>query len=215
MSALADWIASSGALQWLVAYTYIVVFLGTLVDASGVPFPGRLLLAAAGALAATGRRSVVAIIVVAAVAAMVMDHIWYVAGARGSTGVLRLYRRLAGHADDDEAAEYAGRYGAATIVLGRFFTSLRALAWPLAATRGVRYPKFFVLDLFAAILWASVWVLLGWIVAERWRSAAATVGPWLGVAGIIVLAVVLTPVLTRVVRRHRRRRGGRDTLSSD
>jgi|SRR5688572_17894284 len=206
MSEIADWVGSSGVFDWLVAYTYVVVFVGTLVDASGLPFPGRLLLAAAGAVAASGRRSVVAVILIAAIAAMVMDHVWYVAGARGSTGILRIYRGLGGYGEDDAAAtEYAGGYGAATIVLGRFFTSVRALAWPLAATRGVSYPKFLVLDLFAAALWASLWVLLGWIVAERWRSAVATVGPWLGVAAMVVLAVVLMPPVTRILRRRRRR----------
>lgn len=71
--------------DWLTAYTYPIVFFGTPVDASGLPFPGRLLLVAAGARAGTGRRNLAAIIVLGVVAAMVMDHLWYVAGARGTT----------------------------------------------------------------------------------------------------------------------------------
>ena len=54
-------------LDWLAASAYPVVFIGTLIDASGVPFPGRLLLVAAGALAAAGRHSVLLIIALAAV----------------------------------------------------------------------------------------------------------------------------------------------------
>src|SRR5256885_4084672 len=35
---------------WLLQHTYLVVFVGALIDATGIPFPGRLILVAAGAL---------------------------------------------------------------------------------------------------------------------------------------------------------------------
>jgi membrane protein DedA with SNARE-associated domain len=203
----ADLVAVNDILDWLTAFTYPVVFVGTLIDASGVPFPGRVLLVAAGALAGTGRRSLVAIIVLGASAAILMDHAWYLAGARGSERILRLYRRLAGLSGggDDTAVEYFTRYGAATIVLGRFFTSVRALAWPVAAAHGIGYPKFFVFDLLAASLWASVWVLLGWALGERWKSTAEAAGGWLAVGGAVVLALAAAPLAMRLWRRRARR----------
>src|SRR2546421_12107123 len=39
---------------WLLQHTYLVVFVGALIDATGIPFPGRLILVAAGAFAARG-----------------------------------------------------------------------------------------------------------------------------------------------------------------
>jgi len=36
---------------WLLSHTYLVVFFGALIDATGIPFPGRLILVAAGAFA--------------------------------------------------------------------------------------------------------------------------------------------------------------------
>lgn len=190
---------------WLGAYTYWVVFVGTLIDASGVPFPGRLLLVAAGAFAGTGDRSVVAVIVLGMVAAMVMDHVWYLAGSWGSERVLGLYRRVSGSsvADSDAARDYFTRYGAATIVVGRFFTSVRALAWPVAAAHGIRYPTFLVLDVLAAGLWSSLWVLLGWIVGERWASAAETAGVWLAIGLALLLALAVAPLAMRLWRQHR------------
>jgi membrane protein DedA with SNARE-associated domain len=203
-------VLTQSILGWLAAHTYPIVFVGTLIDASGVPFPGRLLLVGAGALAATGRRSVVAIIVLGAMAAVVMDHVWYLAGSWGGDRLLRLCRRMTGWAvvDSETARDYFARYGAATIVLGRFFTSVRAIAWPLAATHGVRYPTFLVLDLAAAGLWASLWVLLGLMVGERWESAANRAGLWLILAGGVVFAVAVVPMATRLYRRRRARRGG-------
>jgi membrane protein DedA with SNARE-associated domain len=199
------------AVAWLGAYTYPVVFVGTLIDASGIPFPGRLLLVAAGAIAGTGRRSVVAVIVLGAIAASLMDHVWYLAGVWSSGRMLRLSRRLArwSGAGSDEARDYFTRYGAATILIGRFFTTARALAWPLAAAHGVGYAKFLALDLVAAAMWASLWVSLGWIVGERWASAAETAGVWLAIAGALVLVVAAAPLATRVWRRRARRRRAR------
>jgi membrane-associated protein len=193
---------------WLSAHTYPVVFVGTLIDALGVPFPGRLLLVAAGALAGTGGRSIVAIIVLGAMAAALMDHVWYLAGSWGGERLLRVCRRVTGRAvvDSEIARDYFTRYGAATIVLGRFFTSVRAIAWPAAAAHGIGYRKFLMLDLAAAGLWASLWVLLGWMVGERWESAAERTGLWLALTGGVLLAVMLWPVAARLYRGRRARR---------
>jgi membrane protein DedA with SNARE-associated domain len=148
------------------------------------------------------------IVALAAAAAMIMDTVWYTAGARGSERILRFYRRLTGSSGtrDDPVLDYFARYGAATIVIGRFFTSVRAVAWPGAASQGVGYVKFFVLDFVAATAWASLWVLLGWIVGERWQAAADTAGLWLAAASVVVLAVAVVPLMSRLRKRRRARR---------
>jgi membrane protein DedA with SNARE-associated domain len=204
-------LGAGAVLDWLGAHTYAVVFVGTLIDASGVPFPGRLLLVAAGALAGPADRSVLVVILLGMAAAVLMDHVWYLAGAWRSQRVLRLYRRLAGGtgAASEIAGDYFTRYGAATIVLGRFFTSVRALAWPLAAAHGVGYPKFLALDLAGAALWASLWVSLGWMVGEHWKWAAETAGVGLGIVGAAVFALGVAPLALRLWRRRGRRRAAR------
>ena len=203
-------VVTRGIVGWLGAHTYPIVFVGTLIDASGVPFPGRLLLVAAGALAGSGRGSIVVIIVLGTVAAVLMDHVWYLAGLWGGERLLRFCRRVTGWSvvDSESARDYFTRYGAATIVLGRFFTSVRAIAWPVAAAHGVRYPTFLALDLVAATLWASLWVVLGWMVGKRWEWAAKTAGFWLAIAGGVVFVVLALPVATWLFRRRRARRGG-------
>jgi undecaprenyl-diphosphatase len=192
-------------LRWMAVYTYPIVFVGTLVDASGLPFPGRLLLVAAGAAAAAGHASVVMVIALSAAAAMTMDHLWYLAARRGGGRLARLLQRLTPSrrrrrlfAGDDWA-----RLGAATIVLGRFFTSLRIVAWPLAATQGLGYARFLALDLLGAVTWAATWVLLGWVVGARWRPIAESAGGWLAVAGGALLVAASVAIAVRVLRRRR------------
>lgn len=194
-------------LDWLTAYTYPIVFASTLVDASGVPFPGRLLLVAAGALAGTGRRSVVTIIVLGVVAAMIMDHVWFFMAARGSRRMLRLVRRLSGGSRhrSEAVAGYVARYGAILIVVGRFSTAIRALAWPAVSAHGIGYAKFVMLDFAGATLWTSTWVLLGWMVGGQWRSEAQAANLWLGLGGLAVAAAAVSPLAVRLVRSRRRR----------
>ena len=195
-------------LAWLAENTYLVVFFGTLIDATGFPFPGRLLLVAAGALVTPGETSVVIIIALAAVAAMLVDQLWYLGLRRGSGPLFKLYCRMTGRergcqADD---GEYFARYGAASIVLGRFFTSVRVLAWPFAAAHGVGYWRFVLLDAVGAAAWAATWVLLGWFVGEHWRWAAETFGVWAGLTSVLVLLAFAAPLALRLLRRRARAR---------
>jgi membrane protein DedA with SNARE-associated domain len=190
--------------DWLVEHTYLVVFVGTLIDASGLPFPGRILLAAAGALAATGQANVVIIIALAALGAMFVDHLWYLTITRGSNWVIDLYCRLTRRQRNcrQEDADYFRRYGSITIILGRFFTVVRVVAWPMAAANGVSYARFVVLDFVGATIWASIWVLLGWIVGEHWESAAHSVGGWAALIGAVTLLTLAAPLGLRLRRRR-------------
>jgi membrane protein DedA with SNARE-associated domain len=198
--------------DWLVDHTYLVVFLGTVIDATGLPFPGRLLLAAAGALAAAGRANVVLVIALGALGAMLVDQVWYLTITRGSNWVIDTYCRLRGRPRDcgGDGAEYFRRYGGATIVLGRFFTVVRVFVWPVAASHGVGYARFVVLDVLGATLWSSIWVLLGWVVGEQWEAAARAVGGWTTAVGIAVALALAVPLALRLRRRAHEHAGPRN-----
>jgi membrane protein DedA with SNARE-associated domain len=79
---------------WLVEHTYAVVFVSSLVDATAFPFPGRIILAAAGAFAAAGDASLTLVIALGTAGVIITDHAWYFAGSLGSNRLLRLYCRL-------------------------------------------------------------------------------------------------------------------------
>ena len=87
-------ISIDALLAILVDHAYLLVFLGTLIDATGTPFPGRLILITAGGLAATGNVSAVALIALAVAGAVLGDHAWYLAGRLAGGRVTRLYCRF-------------------------------------------------------------------------------------------------------------------------
>jgi membrane protein DedA with SNARE-associated domain len=189
----------------LAAHTYIVVFVATLIDATGIPFPGRIVLAAAGAYAAHSEDvSVLLVIALGTAGAVICDHAWYFAGGLGGDRLLRLYCRLTFTSRDcvRRTTDWFERFGPFIILLGRFVAVVRMLSWPVARARGVRYATFLTLDLVAALVWTTLWVGLGWLLGEQWARAPAgmrMVG--LAVGGLALLAVAIVAVL------RRRRRG--------
>jgi membrane protein DedA with SNARE-associated domain len=120
--------------------------------------------------------------------------------------VLGVYQKLPGwrRGGNDDPADYFARYGAATILIGRFFTSVRVFAWPVAAARGVGYGQFVTLDVVAAALWASLWVGLGAAVGTGWVTVAERASVWTLVAWVLILIPFLGGVAMYVRQRARR-----------
>jgi membrane protein DedA with SNARE-associated domain len=183
---------------WLVQHTYAVVFLCTLVDATAIPFPGRIVLAAAGAFAAAGDSNVWLVIALGAAGIVITDHLWYFAGTvMSSDRLVRVYCRLTFSSPDcvQRTTDWFKRFGSLTIVVGRFVAAVRVLAWPLARQHGVGYLTFVALDVPAALMWTALWVGLGWLLGARWAEAPAEIR-WVSVglafaAGGVFLAVRL------------------------
>ncbi|HEY3099126.1 MAG TPA: hypothetical protein VGL14_09470 [Methylomirabilota bacterium] len=199
-------------LDALVSHAYLVVFVVALLDATGVPFPGRLLLAGAGAYAAAGHASVVAFVALATLGAMVSDQLWFWTATRGSVWLIDVYCRLTrrpARSVDDRLSGLV-RSTALAVILGRFFTVVRVGVWPLLVRRGLRWPRFVAFDAVGALVWSAIWVGLGWIVGDQWQDAAQTVSGWLMLAGAVVL-VSLAGLLA--VRAWRRRARGAHTVS--
>jgi membrane protein DedA with SNARE-associated domain len=193
----------------IVEHAYIVVFFGALIDATGLPFPGRLLLAGAGAYAAAGGGNVAVFIALAALGAMVTDQAWYATAARGSAWLIELYRRVRRRVEiaSDDAPPAFLRYGALNVILGRFFTVVRVVAWPMLVRGGLGWARFTALDAVGATLWAAIWVGLGWIVGDQWQQAAQSVSGWLFVAGAVLALAVVASLALRAWRRRARATG--------
>jgi membrane protein DedA with SNARE-associated domain len=189
---------------WLVQHTYAVVFLSTLIEATAIPFPGRIVLAAAGAFAAAGDANAALVIALGTAGVVITDHVWYFAGSLGGDRLLRLYCRLTFSSPDcvQRTTDWFKRFGALTIVVGRFVAAVRVLAWPLARENGVGYVTFLALDLLAALVWTAIWVGLGWLLGSRWAEAPAEIR-WIS-AGLAVAAVAIFLVARRWRRRRQR-----------
>jgi membrane protein DedA with SNARE-associated domain len=159
--------------SWLVGHTYALVFVAALVDATAIPFPGRVVLATAGALAVAGDVDILVLIALGAAGVSLVDHAWYFVGSLGGDRLLRLYCRLTWRSSDcvERTTDWFERYGPLVIPVGRFVAAVRLVTWPLLRDHGVRYATFVALEVPAALLWAGTWIGLGWMLGASWAQA--------------------------------------------
>jgi membrane protein DedA with SNARE-associated domain len=199
-------------LNWLQLHLFAVVLVSSFVDATGVPFPGRAVLIAAG-VAASAADDVVLLITTSALGALLGDHVLFYAGKRGGPRLLSLYCRLSlGSAQCvEETLVYFRRFGAPAVLLARFSTSIRLFAAILAGTGHIPYIRFVTLDLIGTVCYTGFWVTLGFLVGDLVLDHAGRYAPALL---LIVPTALLTILAVRLARRRRHGAASRDLFSA-
>jgi membrane protein DedA with SNARE-associated domain len=175
-------------LEFLLGHRLTVVFVAFLIEAAGLPFPSRILLLIAAALAIDSRQ-LVALVAVGALGALIGDHVPYLAGALTGPRILAFYCwiTLGSAACVEKTVGYFRRFGMAAVLLSRFSTSVRLFASALSGCGHLPYWKFVVLDLVGTVAYTSVWVTVGYLVGDR-------AGDLLGRRGAARLLVLIGPV---------------------
>jgi membrane-associated protein len=191
--------------SFLLQHSYAVVFVVTVIDATGTPFPGRLLLIAAGALAAAGHANVVAMIAAATAGAVIGDHVWYVLGRWRGQALIDFGCRITLRSRDcaSRANELVRRFGALAIVIGRFFTAVRIFVTAVVAGSGMSYAKYLLSETVGSLIWSSIFILLGYGTGGYLRRALAdhdSATLW-SIAAVVAVAVVGGVVAYRLFRR--------------
>ncbi|HUG37194.1 MAG TPA: VTT domain-containing protein [Candidatus Limnocylindrales bacterium] len=186
-------------LDWFADHRFAVVFVASLIDATGLPFPGRLLLVLAGALAAGDDLGL--LILLSAGGSVIGDHALYGAGAVGGSRVLDLYCRISLGSERcvETAIKSFKRFGAAAVLIGRFSFSVRLFAAVMAGAGRFGYGRFLGYDIAGSVIYATLWLGAGYIfgTALMDRLEAVRVLLFLGPAAIVAL------LLFRLARRWR------------
>ena len=192
-------------LQFLLRHLLTVVFVGFLIEAAGVPFPSRMLLLIAAALAVDARQ-LFGLVAVSTAGALIGDHIPYLAGALSGPRILVFYCRITlGSADCiAKSVGYFQRYGAAAVLLSRFSASVRLFAAALSGCGHITYWKFITYDFLGSLIYTTVWVTIGHLVGDQ---AAEILGRHQGTR-FLILAGPLALATLIVYRLWRRTRHG-------
>jgi membrane-associated protein len=185
---------------WLREHLYAVVFLGAVVDALGIPFPGRMMLITVGSVSGPppgGSGTASLVILLAVIGTVAGDHVWYLLGRFKGRRLFALYCRIVRlpAVRIATADRLIRRFGGLTLVLGRFAAALRIVVTPLAVSRGMSYRQFLLWDLTGAVLWVAGFVWLGR--AAGALGAGAQIGWTLAVLGGLAIASVAMSVMTR------------------
>ena len=185
---------------WLREHLHAVVFLGALVDAIGVPFPGRIMLITVGSFSGPAQEdgpNASLLIAIATAGTVSGDHVWYLLGRVGGRRLFEAYCRAVRLSTRRIAAadRLLRRFGGLALVLARLAATLRAVVTPLAVSRGMSYRRFLAFDLLGALLWTAGFVWLGQV-AGALGARGGVIGT-LVVVGTLGSACVLMSLMAR------------------
>jgi len=174
----------SASVEFLRTYGPLLVFTSVLLEQAGVPIPCTPWLIASGALARLGQGTVALPIALATVAASLGHSLWFVAGRRWGSRVLRLVCRVSLEPDScvQRTENAFTRYGARALVVAPFVPGLTTVAPPLAGMSAMRYRRFLALDGMGDLLWATTFVGLGWLAGEPFFRVVEVVMAYAGSA---------------------------------
>ncbi len=186
---------------WVV---YLAVFGFPFLEASvflGFVFPGETALVLGGVLASQGRLNVVAVVALAIVGAITGDAVGYAVGRRYGAG-LQSSRlgQVVGEKRWHASEAFLRRRGGPAVFLGRFTALLRALIPSAAGMAKLPYRTFALWNAVGGILWATGFVLVGYLAGASYKKVESYLG-----RGALVLTAVVVLLLVAVHFLRKRR----------
>lgn len=173
-------------------WAYLIVCLVVMLECQpllGLFMPGETLVVASGFLAREGVFDLGALIVVIAAAAVIGDTVGYELGRNLGRGWLQHYGHWFGVRERHLAKvdAYFLRHGGKSVFLSHFMHLLRALMPFMAGASGVPYLRFAFYNTLGCILWAAIFVVLGYFFGQSWEL----LHHWAGRAGALLGAFVI------------------------
>lgn len=178
-------------LQFLIAHGGLILFAVGFAEQNGLPLPGAPWLLAAGALSASGKFSLLAAIGWAAAGSVAADTIWFLLGHRGKERVLKVFPYLQSVQVRLSRATLARTvlHGMRMLTMSKFLPVGNSVVAMQAGALEVDRLRFLVTDAFASVIYASVFVSLGFTFHNQLEQVAAVLQE-LGTVSLILIVVV-------------------------
>lgn len=150
-------------------YGLLLVFFNVLVEQAGVPVPAVPTMIVAGALSANGKLPLAGVVLAALIACLLSDLLWYWAGRRFGSGVMRTICRISLSPDScvKQSELRFQRWRGRVLLIAKFVPGLSTVAPPLVGAMGLRAGTFVLLDGLGSLLWVGVAVGLGYAFAAQ------------------------------------------------
>jgi undecaprenyl-diphosphatase len=187
-------------------YGYLVVFIGVMLEGTGVPLPGETVLFAAGVLVHRGVLDFGDALFSGILGTVVGNQIGYWVGRFGGRPFVLRWGRYAfitperlGHAE-----AFFARHGGRAIFLSRFVVGLRVFGALVAGTSRMPWGRFALYNVLGGTVWAAAVVSLGYFL---WASISL-IEHWVGRVSLLLFATLAFALLLRwAYRRSIRGRG--------
>jgi membrane protein DedA with SNARE-associated domain len=185
-------------------YGYIAVLALVGVEGFGIPAPGQTILIVAGVYAASGQLGLAAVIACGILAAVVGDNIGYAIGHFGGRPLVLRYGRyvLLTEPRLQHVESFFDKHGSIVVPIARFIDGLRQFNGVVAALARMPWWRFCGYNIIGAVLWVTLWVLVGNFAGNRIASVYEAVDRYQRYV-LIGLAVIVVAWLTWWLLRRR------------
>jgi membrane-associated protein len=175
----------------------------------GFFLPGDTLLVTAGLLASQGKlHSIEWLVAVVIVSAILGYQVGYMFGERAGP---KLFKRRTGILFREDYIKrtqgFFDKYGALTVVLGRFVAHVRTFISVIAGAAKMDKRRYFIYNVVGAILWGGGLTLLGYWLGSAVPNVDHYFIPVIIVALIIFYTVAIWQFMKTPSRRHNLRKG--------
>lgn len=188
------------AYQFLGHLGLVGIFLGTIIEAMGVPFPGGLMLVLAGVLVGEGRINFIAAAAMAVIGFNLGGVTAYVIGRTMGEPFFQRFERVfkINHTKLERARDWMKQSSAAFIILGRFVPMASNLTPYLAGMSRLGPVKFLIYNSIFAIGWSILYIALGYYFSQNWQALTSFIQTRLPyVAGAALLVYLGAALLIR------------------
>ena len=188
------------------ALGYPAAGLGILIESSGIPFPGEVLLVAAAAWAAARHHSILLVILFGFLGATAGADIGYYLGFRGGRPFVerfgRLFRIRPAHIARSEL--FFARHGDKAVLAARFVLGLRTWGSMLAGMARMPFWRFQLFSALGGLAWATVIGVAGYLLGSNLPLLEAIIrAVGLGGLALVVLVAVILILAGRRAERQR------------
>jgi undecaprenyl-diphosphatase len=187
---------------WIYPFAVAMAFFETTIPPVTLVYPGEWGLMLCGAIAGAGRAEVVPLLAIAWLVSAVGDSVTFALGRRlGRPFLIRSGRGL-GLTEDrlGRVDQWFDRYGPVAACFGRLLPLARPFGPFLAGASRLEYRRFLPWNVAGCLLFALVFVGLGYLFYNSYDRVAETAGQ----VGLLALVVVVALVM---LARDLRRRG--------
>ena len=182
-----------------------LLFLNVLLEQVGLPIPAMPSLMVAGALVSDGRFSIWVLVAAALPAALIGDLVLYALGRRYGNRVLRLLCGISLSPDScvRQTSLHFDRWGAWTLLFGKFLPGIGTVAPPLAGVIRFGWGRFVVLSTIGSVLWIGAAVGAGMLLHGGINQVIARLQDLGSVAAAGIAALVAAYVAFKWWERRR------------
>lgn len=171
----------------------------------GLPVPAAPVLVVAGALVAMGQVWLPGALLAAVLGNLLGDGAWFYAGRRFGFRFMRLLCRvsLSPSSCVQRSESLITRWGGLSLLAAKFVPGVSVVAPPMAGALGMSSLRFLLFEVGAALVWAGVFLCLGYVFRDSVQSVLNSLADAGSLATVVLLVIVLFMLVVRYWRRRR------------